>query len=198
MIIFQASPIRKWVGGTSSNTDWASLRVVLMSLYLADWGSSRYITYLSLSSLPSFITFYKYCLEIPTDFQTLTYTFPHYGCEFPGGQFFYVWNSSEFPSAFTWLVVLKIMLGPWDVSVCREDVEFCQPVKYVWVFFLSFFFFQELSYTLHPVWSSLNWIYILTELLTLFIIFYDLVFFKERCVEGTSGQKTYSLGNKKT
>lgn len=140
MIIFQASPIRKWVGGTSSYTDLASLRIVLTSLYLADWGFSLYITYLHLSSLRSFMTFYKYCLEIPADFHTLTYTFPHYGCEFPGGQFFYVWNSSEFPSAFTWLVVLKIMLGPWDVTVCREDVEFCQPVKYVWFFFFFFFF----------------------------------------------------------
>lgn len=55
------------------------------------------------------------------------------------GQFFHVWNCSEFPSAFTWLVVLKIMLGPWDISVCREDVEFCQPVKYVWFFLPPFF-----------------------------------------------------------
>lgn len=150
------------MGGTSSNADLASLRTVLTSLYLSDWGSSVYTVHLRLSSLPSFITSYEYCLEILPSTLCLT-PFHIRGVHFLGGSFFHDWNCSEFPSAFTWLVVLKIMLGPWDITVCREDVEFCQPVKYVWFFFFFFlfsFFLQQLSYASHPVWSLLNWIYI--------------------------------------
>lgn len=96
------------------------------------------------------------CLLLPWYFD-----FPHFDfhcfiskCEHSGGAFFYVLCYSEFPSAFTWLVVVKIMLGPWDLTQCREDVEFCQPGKYVWLFFLLFFFsLQQLSYAPLLVWS---------------------------------------------
>lgn len=88
--------------------------------------------------VPNFIIFLllsSYFDFLHSDFHCFTFE-----CELPGGAFFYVLNYSEFPSAFTWLVVVKIMLGPWDLTLCREDVEFCQPVKYVWLFFPFFFF----------------------------------------------------------
>lgn len=94
------------------------------------------------------------CLLLPWYFD-----FPHFDfhcctfeCEHPGGAFFYVLCYSEFPSAFTWLVVVKIMPGAWDLTQCREDVEFCQPGKYVWLFFF-FFSLQQLSYAPLLVWS---------------------------------------------
>lgn len=105
-----------------------------------------------------------YCLGTLT-FHTSTSTASHSSVNVLGGAFFYVLCYSEFPSAFTWLVVVKIMLGPWDLTQCREDVEFCQPGKYVWLFFFSSssaaFIFSSSCVV------SLNWVY-LTEILSIF------------------------------
>lgn len=90
------------------------------------------------------------------------FDFPHFElhcftleCELPGRVFFYVLNCSEFPSAFTWLVVVKIVLGPWDLTLCREDVEFCQPGKYVWLFFFFFSSFHILLFLCGPTELSM-------------------------------------------
>lgn len=156
MIVFQASPIRKWVGGTSSNADLASLKTVLTSLYLAGWGSSTYPAHWSLSSLPSFITFREYCLELLTSTLGLL-PFHVRGVNFLGGSSFMLEIAQSFH---------LLLLDLWSWRSCLAH-GILQCAERMWSFVSQWnmsgfflFFFQQLSYAPHPVWSSLNWIYI--------------------------------------
>lgn len=63
---------------------------------------------------------------------------------------------------------------PMGTTVCPEDVEFCQPVKYVWLPPPPLAFIPSSSCV---VSTKRN--FYLAEIFTLFIIFYDLTFFLE-------------------
>lgn len=174
------------MGGTSSSVDLACLTIVLTSLYLTDRASSIYTIHLSLCRLPSYITFYEYCLKILTSTLCLI-PFHIRGVNFLGGSSFMFEIAQSFHLLLLDLWSWRSCLAHGILQCAERMWSFVSQWNMSGFFLFSFFSAAFTCFSSCVVFTKLN-LY-LTELLTLFIIFCDLAFLPRRCVEGTSKPK---------